>query len=296
MALAENELFVGRFRVGKLLGEGGMGEVYEVVDETKFRGERFAIKVLLPAHRARPAMRARFAREAEATARIRSDHVIHVRDYDASDATPTPWILMERLEGRTLDAHVRELGALSLNEARRYAVEIGHAMRAAHNANVLHLDLKPENVFLQRMHDAYSTTRVKVIDFGIAREIDAHQSHAYQSHAMGSHVWMSPEQLNDDTMLRKPADVWAMGLVVFWMLTAKHYWRSVSDNGSVSLMPLLGEFTTGAAAQPASRRAADRGCTRELPDGFDAWFEKCVNPDLAARWSDCGAASDALDG
>lgn len=293
MTLGVGQRFADRFTLLSELGEGGMGRIYEVAD-TRFAGMHRALKVLLPSKQRDATARALFSKEVTATASIKSDHVVQVIDYDVEAAEP--WMLLELLEGETLDAHVRASGPLPWEEARRRVMELGHALGAAHTAGVLHLDLKPSNLYLARVADAYGTTKLKVLDFGLSRQILEGKSHVLQSRAMGTEAWMPPEQFNRKSELRPGADVWPLGLIAFWMLTAKHYWLSIDDHGEAEdFAHLLGEVTAGATT-PASARAKERGSDRPLPEGFDAWFAKCVAKDVSARWPDGGTASRELDG
>ncbi len=293
MTLGVGQRFADRFTLLGELGEGGMGRIYEVAD-TKFAGMRRALKVLLPSKQRDAKARELFSKEVTATASIKSDHVVQVIDYDVEAAEP--WMLLELLEGETLDAHVRATGPLPWEEARRRAMELGHALGAAHAAGVLHLDLKPSNLYLAHMADAYGTTKLKVLDFGLSRQIVEGKSHVLQSRAMGTEAWMPPEQFNRKSELRPSADVWPLGLIAFWMLTAKHYWLSIDDHGEAEdFAHLLGEVTAGATTS-ASARAKERNSDRSLPEGFDAWFAKCVARDVSARWPDGGTASRELDG
>ncbi len=292
MSLEAGARIAGRFTVQRLLGEGGMGVVYAVTDG-KFRDALRALKMLRPGKGSDPTLRARFVEEVKAAAKIKSAHVVQVIDYDTEAASP--WMLMEYLLGETLEARVLRAGPLPLGEARKRVLELGHALGAAHREGVLHLDLKPGNLFLARTEDADGTTRLKVLDFGLSRQILDGQTHVQQSRPVGTEAWMPPEQFSKKAEMRPTADVWPLGLIAFWMLTAKHYWLSVDATGDVDNgLQLLGEIDEGAVV-PASRRARERGSARALPEGFDAWFARCVCKDPAARFADGGVASAALD-
>ncbi len=219
--LSDGERFAGRFRVLREIGEGGMGLVYAVHDEKL--DAQAALKVLHPRLLKKdPGARARFIREARATGKVRSDHVARVIDYD-ENAEGVPWMLMELLEGDTLEERVARDGPLPLAEARRLVLQLGHALGAAHAAGVVHMDLKPANVFLARSARIGEREVVKVLDFGLARVIDPDRTSAQVTRAMGTYAWSAPEQYSD-ARVHKTVDVWPLGLIAFWMLTAKHYW------------------------------------------------------------------------
>ncbi len=282
----------GRFTIVRTLGEGGMGVVYAVTDR-RFPGAPRALKMLQPGNEHNPAYRSRFAQEVTAAAGIKSDHVVNVIDYDVT--ADAPWMLMELLTGETLEAHVSRCGPLPWDEARRLVLELGHGLGAAHAANVLHLDLKPANLFLANLADAHGTTRLKVMDFGLSRQIIDGGSHVTQSRAVGTEIWMPPEQFNKKAALRPTADVWPLGLMAFWMLTARNYWLAVDDRGDVEdMVPYYGELRVGASV-PASVRARERRSDRLLPEGFDAWFARCVAVDPATRWPNGKEATDVLE-
>ncbi len=295
MTLVVGQRFADRFTVVRLIGEGGMGVVFEVTDG-KFREAPRALKVLRPGKEGDEKQRALFTREVTATASIASEHVVQVIDYDT--AAPTQWMLMELLTGERLDEHVEKQGALPWNDARQLLMELGHALKAAHHAKpepVLHLDLKPSNLFLARAADARGTTKLKVLDFGLSRQILEGKSHVLQSQAMGTMAWMPPEQGNKKAKLHPSADVWPLGLIAFWMLTAKHYWESLDDQGEVEdVNHFYGELARGATVA-ASERARQRGVVQPLPDGFDGWFAQCVAQDPSVRFADGDVASRELD-
>ncbi len=286
------EEIAGRFTVIGTVGQGGMGVVYAVTDR-RFSGSPRALKMLHAGSEGDARLRERFGQEVTAVAGIKSDHVVSVMDYDITVAAP--WMLMELLEGETLEARVATRGALPWDEARRLVLELGHGLGAAHAANVLHLDLKPSNVFLAKTSDAYGTTRLKVMDFGLSRQMRDGRTHATQSRAVGTEIWMPPEQFNKKAALRPTADVWPLGLIAFWMLTAKYYWLAVDDRGDVEdMVPYYGELRAGARV-PASLRAMERRSDRVLPEGFDAWFARCVAVDPASRWPNGKEATDVLE-
>ncbi|MEZ4406780.1 MAG: bifunctional serine/threonine-protein kinase/formylglycine-generating enzyme family protein [Polyangiales bacterium] len=288
MTLPRGSLFAGRFTILRLIGDGGMGLVYEVAD-THFVDRRHALKTLRPDRVGDPRARDLFAREVIASARIESEHVVRVIQYDVTVAEP--WMLMEYLRGEPLSQRVADRGPLSWKEARFRAREIGHALGAAHRSGVLHLDLKPANLFLARRDDVVGGKRLKVLDFGLSRTVMEGKSHVLQSRAMGTEAWMPPEQFSRRMELRPAADVWSYGLVLYWMLTGRHYWASIDAAGEVDdVMALLNEVHAGARAPASSRGMGDH-----LPQGFDAWFARCVAKDPDDRYEDINAASAALD-
>ncbi|MFO0604998.1 MAG: bifunctional serine/threonine-protein kinase/formylglycine-generating enzyme family protein [Polyangiales bacterium] len=293
MALEHGALFAGRFRIVGPLGAGGNGEVYEVEDD-EFGGRRCALKVLV-GHRQRDAKsRERFERESKLAAAVESDYIVKVFARGVAD-DGTPWLLMERLEGQTLEAHVAERGPLSVVDAHRLVLELGHALTAAHGRGVLHLDLKPANLFLARAKRVGAGVELKVLDFGLALSIQAGRTNAQMTTQAGTYAWMPPEQHNPRAALRKTADVWPLGLIAFWMLTGRSYWRAMAGGDeAVDGMALMLEIAQGATAI-ASERAAELGAPGRLPEGFDAWFTRCLATEEARRWKDGAEATRELE-
>ncbi len=292
MSVKAGEVFAGRFKILREIGSGGNGEVFEVLDD-KF-GTRRALKVLI-AHRQRDVKACeRFVRESRAAASIDSEHVVRIYDYGVNE-DGTPWLLMELLRGRTLERHVCELGPLSLSDAKRLTLHLGHALSAAHAMNIVHLDLKPANLFLASVQRAEATLlELKVLDFGLSHTIQVGRTNVQMTTQAGTLVWMPPEQHNPKAELRKTADVWPLGLIAFWMLTGRHFWKAMEgDEENVDNLALMLEVAQGVSVS-ASSRAQQLGVLERLPDGFDEWFAHCMEKDATRRWSDGSAATKAL--
>ncbi|MEM9455288.1 MAG: serine/threonine-protein kinase [Myxococcota bacterium] len=209
-----------RYRIVRMLGKGGMGQVYEGIDETLER--KVAIKVLLLKYVGDGTLRRRFVREAKAASRVQHPNVVQIIDYGH---TPdgSVFYAMEFLEGRDLRALLRERRALPWPRACRLLSQVSHALAATHAAGVIHRDIKPSNFFLV---DAYGLDDfIKLIDFGIAKvrvEIEGEpQSLATNltgfGEILGTAPYMAPEQargLPSDPRV----DVYAVGVVAYEML------------------------------------------------------------------------------
>ncbi len=287
--LAPGTLFAGDFRVIRPLGQGGMGAVYVV--EQVSTGKQRALKLMLPQLGADPELRRRFEQEARIGARIASDHVVEVQAAGIDVATEAPYLVMELLEGEDLAARVERRGALSVEELRAVFAELCHAVAAAHAAGIVHRDLKPENVFLAASRRAGGAAfTVKVLDFGIAKLASAATA-GRATRAMGSPMWMAPEQ-TEDGAVTPSADVWALGLIAFHLLTGRYFWKAA---GADATMAQLFREIVLEPIPPAEARAADLGCADRLPRGFGEWFARCVTRDVGQRFTDAGAAWAALD-
>ncbi len=279
--IAPGTVFGGDYVVERTLAAGGMGAVY-VVRQRSTQKLR-ALKTLLPEHVADPSMRARFAREAVAGSHIESDHIVEVLAAGVDEPTGIPWIVMEFLQGDDLGAAKKKRGSLTRQEVIDVARQLGHALMAAHRGGVVHRDLKPENLFLANARREGVAVTLKVLDFGIARLLHTTSIRATTS-AMGSPLWMAPEQTDAALEITPATDVWAVGLIFFWALTGTHFWLTPRQpDGTIGSM--IRELLTEPLPR-ASERAAAFGVADRLPQGFDAWFARCVVRDARARFRD----------
>jgi phosphate transport system substrate-binding protein len=154
----------------------------------------------------------------------------------------------------------------------------------------VHRDLKPSNVFLSKSRHATLAFTVKVLDFGIAKAI-ATSSEATAA-VLGTPTWMAPEQTNVEATVGPEADVWSFGLVAFMLLTGRHYFATANAK-TAPTAAILREIIIE-PLRPASDRAGEMGFADRLPEGFDAWFGRCVDRVPARRFGDARAAFDAL--
>jgi len=208
--LAPGSLFQGKLRVVRPLGEGGMGKVYEV--EHELTKHRRALKVLHPGASADAV--ARFVREASAAARIGSPHVAET--FDAGRlAGGEPYLLMELLEGETLEQRLRRRGPLDPGELATLIHQACEGVQAAHDAGIIHRDLKPENLFVEMRQ---GQPFVKILDFGISKFEEGKTGApgiTRLGSVMGTPYYMSPEQMLGTGPIDARADVYALGVVLF---------------------------------------------------------------------------------
>jgi serine/threonine-protein kinase len=203
----------GRFRLVQLLGEGGMGVVWEVVETSS--KQRKAIKFLRDEARTLDAEK-RFLREAEAANAIRHPCILHVHEV-AHDDDGTPAFVMDLLEGESLGARIERERQLSLGQTAAILRQVVSALRAAHGAGVVHRDLKPDNIFLT--NEPNGGTGVRVLDFGIARLERPSEKLTVTGTLMGTPVYMSPEQAGGEAGLDARTDVWSIGAILFECLS-----------------------------------------------------------------------------
>jgi predicted ATPase/tetratricopeptide (TPR) repeat protein/GNAT superfamily N-acetyltransferase len=207
--IEEGALLSGRYRVVRLLGSGGMGRVYEVVDEVL--GIDVALKTLRRAAAGPEAVRA-LKREVLLARLVTHPNVCRI--YDLGQAGDTWFITMELLRGETLAQRLRRSGPLAVTDAIRYARPIIEGLGAAHRAGVVHRDFKPENTMIVGSN---GDERVVVTDFGIARSTGAVVDEATIS---GTPAYMAPEQVRGDP-IGPATDIYALGLVLFEMVTGR---------------------------------------------------------------------------
>ncbi len=278
----------GDFRIERQLGAGGMGAVY--VAEQISTGRRRALKLMHPSLVSDVKLRERFEQEARVGARIPSDHVVQVIAAGVDEATGSPFIAMELLDGEDLAAALSKRGAFSPIDVQAILQPVCHALGAAHAAGIVHRDLKPENIFLLHTRDVQRSFDVKLLDFGIAKLTADARTMA--TSAMGTPLWMAPEQTDPRAKIAPTADVWPLGLLVFTMLTGRPFWRVASD-GSASMQALMREILFESVDAP-SVRAVELQIDVPLPVGFDAWFLKCLDRDPARRFPTANEAWEAL--
>jgi len=262
-----------------------MGSVYRV--EPLAGGDAIALKLVgLDATTDGRAFR-RFEREVETGRRVRSPFVAATLD-SGKLGERLAWLTMEFAPGVGLDEHVRAHAPLSRDVAARLLAQVFAAIAAAHAEGIVHRDLKPDNV---RVAGEGREARLKVLDFGLAKEHDA-GTLSRTTPGLGAPLWAAPELSREEQKLSPRADVWSLGLLTFFVLTGCLYWRHATERASVAdlAMELLrGEIVA------ASVRARELELPSELPSGFDAWFERAVNRDPEARFANAAEAWRELE-
>lgn len=212
----EGELLAGKYKVERMIAKGGMGVVVAAMHEGL--DQRVALKFLLPEGASDTDAIGRFLREARAAVRLRSEHVAKVLDVGTLD-TGSPYIVMEYLEGRDLQAVLTERGRLPAQTAVSYVLQACEAIAEAHAHGIVHRDLKPSNLFLTRRNDG--TPCIKVLDFGISKHSSGTLASAMTktSALMGTPYYVSPEQLRSSKNVDARSDIWALGMILYELLT-----------------------------------------------------------------------------
>ena len=220
----EGDVLAGKYRVERVIGVGGMGVVVAAL-HTEL-DQRVALKFLLPSAAQNPAVVARFSREARAAAKITSEHVARVSDVGTMD-NGIPYIVMEYLEGHDLAQALTIGERLPPGPSVDYVLQACEALAEAHAAGFVHRDLKPGNLFLARRADGSAI--IKVLDFGISKAVISDGDPASMkpgsltktTDVFGSPMYMSPEQLKSSRDVDPRADIWALGVILYELISGK---------------------------------------------------------------------------
>jgi serine/threonine-protein kinase len=291
--LEPGQIFAGRYRIEKFLAKGGFGAVYTAEQtETELR---VAIKVLWAHVLYSQDAVEKFKLEARVAGRVGSEHIVRVFDAGFDDATKMPFLVMELLEGDVLEKVVDSRGPLSAETLVLYFRQITSALDKAHGyvdregaaRPIVHRDLKPENLFL--CHRETGEPMVKILDFGIAKVLS--DSTKVSQEVKGTPLYMAFEQASAGRITPQ-TDIWALGLIAFFLLTGRCYWRT-ANLPEASLTQLFGEVLS-LPIDPPSQRAREIGAPIIPTAPFDSWFACCVDRDPAQRFATAGECAVAL--
>ena len=273
----EGDVLGGKFRVERVLGQGGMGVV--VAATHLVLQKRVALKFLLPEAASHPDVAERFLREARAASALHNEHVAKVIDVGTLDSG-SPYMVMEFLEGHDLEREIQGRGVLPVGEAVGHLLQACEALAEAHAAGLVHRDLKPANLFLARQPDG--SAMIKVLDFGIAKvTTPGGQSLTQTASMMGSPLYMSPEQMTAPRTVDARSDVWALGVTLYEMLTGA--WPFEGET--------VGALSAAILTQPPVGLLQRRP---ELPGSIEAVIMGCLRRDREQRIDSVAALADAL--
>jgi serine/threonine-protein kinase len=294
--LASGMRIAERFRLGKLLGQGGMGVVWRAYDERLFQS--CAVK-FIEAEASNHELRERFAREARAAASLKSAHVVQILDH--GEWNGIPYLAMELLDGEDLAHRLHRLGRLSSADTFRIASHVAQALGKAHSRQIIHRDLKPENIFLVDNEEELVTRATadgslfkeaspptepdtaKVLDFGIAKVRDPgglSQGNTSTGTVMGTLHYMSPEQARGDRDIDRRSDLWSLAVIVFECLTGQK--------------PFQGEFGEVFVAILAAPLPVPSHICPDLPPGFDLWWQRAASRERQDRFASAREMIEAL--
>ncbi len=271
----------GRYSIGRLLGRGGMGAVYEATHRDLRK--RVAIKTLLPETARNPTALARFLREGEAVARLRHPNVVDISDVGVEGGVP--YLVMEYLEGEDLCTTLEREGRIAPPRLVDLMLPILDAVVAAHEEGVVHRDLKPENIFLARArHDEVTP---KLLDFGISKVADlgAGGPLTGTNVMMGTVFYMSPEQVQNSRDVDGATDQYSLGVILYACAVGQHPFRDVGARDS--LYDLLTAIVGGRFVAPGALRP-------DLPPGFDQVIARAMATRREDRFPSVNALALAL--
>jgi eukaryotic-like serine/threonine-protein kinase len=292
-ALKPNQIFAGRYRIERFLAQGGMGAVF--VGEQTATELSVAIKVLFPHVLGSKDAISKFELEARVAARVRSDHIVKVLDAGYDEETGLPFLVMEMLEGHSLEDVVNDGGPLGPLETVTYLSQCALGLDKAHGyadkhgvrQPIVHRDLKPENLFLAKRESGEAL--IKILDFGIAKVLT--DTANLSQELKGTPLYMAYEQAAG-SRVSPQTDIWAFGLIAFFLLTGRPYWAAASGEEG-GLAALFGEILTKPIALP-SVRARELGVEPCWGAEFDQWFLRCVDREPERRFLTAGDAAREL--
>ena len=267
----------GRYRIGQRLGKGGMGSVW-LAEHLGLRTQvavKFIAPELLESH---PDAVIRFQQEAAAAAKIKSPHVVQMLDYGVMD-NGTPFIVMERLDGQSVADRIASKGPMCGQETLEMVRQAGKALDHAHALNIIHRDIKPDNIFLQTVHE---DTVVKILDFGIAKQpgLAAANCLTNTGSLLGTPAYMSPEHIIDAKHVGRQTDLWALAIVAYEAMTGHLPFDAPTVGGILSAIAKL-NYTL------PSRHG--------LPATMDDWCARAFHVEPQKRFGSAKELADALE-
>jgi eukaryotic-like serine/threonine-protein kinase len=273
------EILAGKYQVERVLGAGGMGIVVQV--KAVPTNGRFALKLLRPSVARDPVAAKRFLREAAAAGRIDSPHVVRISDVGEL-ASGSPYLVMDYLDGMTLEQVLAGDKRLPLEQASDYALQLAEGLAAAHAMGVLHRDVKPANLYVCRTTGGAEL--LKIVDFGVSKILDDDGEGANLTRtqtSIRSPLFMAPEQMRSARTVDFRADQWSVGAVLYRMATGKLPFDGKSLP-RLCVQVLQGDF------MPVNTRCPD------LPGGFAAAVERCLKVPADERFANLAEFAEAI--
>jgi eukaryotic-like serine/threonine-protein kinase len=281
MSVEVGQVIEGKYRIVRLIGEGGMGAVYEGENVRIHR--RVAIKVLLPAFTNNTDVVQRFEREAQAAGRIGNDHILEVLDLGTLP-DGSCFMVMEFLDGDPFNKRIQNRGRLTPRELAPLGKQILKGLGAAHNAGIVHRDLKPENIFILK-EKAGKVDYIKIIDFGISKfqPLSGDGMKMTRTGAvMGTPYYMSPEQASGSREADARSDVYAIGVIFYEAVTGHVPFDAPTFN------QLLFKIVLSEPPPP-------RTSVPDLDPAFESIILKAMARDVTARFQSTDEFARAIE-
>ncbi|MGE0328959.1 MAG: serine/threonine protein kinase [Polyangiaceae bacterium] len=285
-SFAPGQIIAEKYELVRLIGEGGMGAVYEARHTTTHK--RCAAKVLLNPELVRTQeVIHRFFREARASSMVESDHIVQVFDSGFDPATGCPYMILEFLDGEDLDETIQRLGAINPDASAKLVLQAAIGLARAHEQGIVHRDIKPANLYL--CHRENDALRVKLLDFGIAKVIDGLVQTEGDSHGLtrtgsmlGTPLYMSPEQAKGASRVDAQADVWSLGVALYQFLSGRLPYDLPESLGELMVAIITKELIPLQDVAP--------WVSPELAEVT----ERAISRDLGKRYRNAGELRDAL--
>ena len=270
---------IGAYTILQQIGEGGMGTVW--IAEHAMLGRRAAIKMLHAGVSGHPDITTRFFNEARAAAAIQDPGIVQIFDF-GQHTDGRAYIVMELLEGEPLDRRLNRLGRLPVRDALRIMRQVASSLGAAHKRGIVHRDLKPDNVFLVRDAEVAGGERAKILDFGIAKIVDASGLKTDTAVVMGTPMFMSPEQCRGAGKVDQRTDVYSLGCLLFTLITGR--------------TPFLGEGPGDIIAMHLREMPpVPSTLSADIPHSVDSLVLRCMEKDPARRYDSALEVAEALE-
>jgi eukaryotic-like serine/threonine-protein kinase len=263
--LALGELVAERYRMGPVIGAGGMGIIYKA--QHIELGTSVAFKVIRPDIARNSSAWRRFSREARALGALHNRHVVRVHDAGTL-ASGLRYLVMELLDGTDLRRVLQREGALQIPRSVDYVGQVCSALGDAHRLNIIHRDVKPENLFLARYRGG--EPMIKLLDFGVALFLDDAGQLTIPGRNVGSPHYLSPEQMHNPSGVDQRSDIWAIGLLMFELLSGRSPFYGLNA-AQISLKISKGPMPAVAEAVP------------HLPAALAVIIQRCLALDPARR-------------
>jgi serine/threonine protein kinase len=265
---------IGKYKITRLIGEGGMASVYEAVHE--MLGTKVAIKVLNPILSSNAQIRERFKNEAKVMATLNHPNITRVIDFD--EKPDQLCIVMEYLEGEDLSQKIKNTGPLNDKQINQVFSQTLSACQYAHEKGVVHRDIKPSNIFI--LPDG----KVKILDFGIAKLFGQSNEMTQTGTQMGTPTYMSPEQVRADKTIDHRSDIYSLGVTLYYAVNGKSPYNSTTESQFDIFNKIVYEPIPDITVNSKYNGIIKKACAKNREERYqncNAWISEMNNPQAA---------------